>query len=629
MQPLWILACILLPLAGALITPEEQGSKAKHIIDTQCEELLKDWMFNYSPELNQDDASLTINCTELDQRVQAQGCIYDKLWIELWRLDHKVRDVEKYASWDYLSKYQRCESMEHFQVHESFKHSIPSHNSTTIFHHVVQEHYVLRLCPCGRRKPDSYTCDCESSSAPLCSKLITFHRPTNSTRKVFDVCGHDRNDSSALESSEGATIKAPRISCSSTTIAGTMASCTPLQDYDKVQILLHPNPSNISNCGTHDHGDRNVSRHTVSLEKIDGNLTHGRFTLELTDLVPETAYCIVVDLSDDHPYCKRNIEIGSLPKHLPPICRTAIKTPLVIASCPNATKLPMVTNGWLLVILSLIIILGVTFCLLIIWCVWTRRATSANNADLEYSKKAPATFDTGTGSTSVESLKEQTIFLLSFNESSLFMDLNFKLVQWLEAVGVKVVHFDDDNLSEEICENQENFVVDKIHDPNTRVIIVNTQTAVDALKSSSSQTNMDSPTMPLTSVEDSFYELRLLALRQIHSQFAGNYKKVLVINYSGQKPMSGDIENITHQRQCVLPCQFVELAHWLKSFVHPYSSAVNERDGGALLPSAGTKVSTPLSNQRIDSNTQKLVEFEEQFREAFERYKDSRGSVPA
>lgn len=628
---------LLLPLTGALIAQDRSEPKFESIADHKsvCEQRLKDWMIELNPQVSEDDASLTINWTTLDQELQ--GCTFEKLWFELWRLDpsrnQKINEVANYGSLDYFNKYERCSSMDGFHLHESLNHSLQSLNPITTFHHVVQEHYVLRLCPCGRRKPSSYICDCENGSSfqPMCSKLITFERPINSTREVFDWCAHDRDDTFVMESSDGAAVKTPSISCSSVTLAGTMASCTPIQSYDKVQILLHPNSNNISNCGPHDHQAGNVSRYTVNLEQINGNLTHGRFTLEVTDLEPDKAYCIVVDLSDDHhPYCKQTIEYGSKQKHLPPICRTAIKTPLVLGSCPNATKLPLVTNGWFMVILVIILVLIVTLCLFVIFCVWTRRSTNADSEDLEYSKKAPSTFDTGTGSTSVESLKEQTIFLLFFNESRLFMDLNLKLVQWLEAVGVKVIHFDDETLSEEICENQESFVLDKIQDPNTRIIVVNTQTAVNALKSSNtSQTSMDSPTMPLTTVEDNFYELRLLALRQVHSQFAGNYRKVLVINYSGEKPTSDDIENITHQRQCVLPSHFVEVTQWLKSFVHPCSSAVNERDCGATTPSTGTKVSAPLSNQRIDSNSQKLVEFEEQFREAFERYKDSRSSVLA
>ena len=126
------------------------------------------------------------------------------------------------------------------------------------FVHVVEDEYILRLCPCGggvRSKSSNgrhpWVCDCDYGSGEThCSSVfhVVSAGAAGGGGKVYPWCRQPyvHHQSTPLTDDEDGgnsnssllNIDSPGTACSSVLLTGTLTSCTPIQDYDRVRINL-------------------------------------------------------------------------------------------------------------------------------------------------------------------------------------------------------------------------------------------------------------------------------------------------------------------------------------------------------------------------------------------------------
>ena len=115
--------------------------------------------------------------------------------------------------------------------------------TSTTFLHVVEQSYILRLCPCGkiRKQKDRNICDCEYTDA-FCSEVITIQQPPE--LEVYPWCRETSSNLAGTEQNiklfspdmEKLSMKSPQATCGSVLLAGSLTPCTPVQDYDRVKV---------------------------------------------------------------------------------------------------------------------------------------------------------------------------------------------------------------------------------------------------------------------------------------------------------------------------------------------------------------------------------------------------------
>ena len=263
----------------------------KQTFTQDCNEQLQYWMYNVSKStVNQGDATLIVDWSELDSLLKAHNCPYTRLWLELWRVkaDKEPPGLikgEEFGSPEYFSKYERCNKLDEtlFAFHSTRAHDgsaigqhipqdttevnvhrvQPQENSISMdistvantldvhqastFLHIVEESYILRLCPCGMvRKNHMRVCDCKHTSA-LCSSPIKIQQPPEAA--VFPWCRPDWEDGikhsmarpqgvtlEPLEKTDFFELESPAMTCHSILLAGSITSCTPIQAYDRIRV---------------------------------------------------------------------------------------------------------------------------------------------------------------------------------------------------------------------------------------------------------------------------------------------------------------------------------------------------------------------------------------------------------
>ena len=121
------------------------------------------------------------------------------------------------------------------------------------FVHVVEDQYLLRLCPCGgsrRHEADAHPwiCDCDYGSGKThCSKILHANNTVQDVggtggSKVSEVCktpfltSSSASEKATSDEHEFLKIDSPGTMCSSVLLTGTLTSCTPIQEYDRVRI---------------------------------------------------------------------------------------------------------------------------------------------------------------------------------------------------------------------------------------------------------------------------------------------------------------------------------------------------------------------------------------------------------
>ena len=101
----------------------------------------------------------------------------------------------------------------------------------------------------------------------------------------------------------------------------------------------------------------------------------------------------------------------------------------------------------------------------------------------------------------------------------------------------------------------ETWIADKLEDPNTKVVLVNSEMANESLKTYSESENITN--IP----KDSMDALRVFSLRHIHQRLATNYRRLAVIQYRQDQVLSL-LSLVPHTRH-ILPDHLPELQAWL------------------------------------------------------------------
>ena len=120
---------------------------------------------------------------------------------------------------------------------------------------MVEDEYILRLCPCGGVRSSkgggAWVCDCDYGSGEThCSSVFKVQdSPAGAEGSVYPWCKEPLAAPStnshgppggmpAGNSSSLLKLDSPGTACSSVLLTGTLTSCTPIQDYDRVRINL-------------------------------------------------------------------------------------------------------------------------------------------------------------------------------------------------------------------------------------------------------------------------------------------------------------------------------------------------------------------------------------------------------
>jgi len=272
------------------------------------------------------------------------------------------------------------------------------------------------------------------------------------------------------------------------------------------------------------------------------NRTHGSFDVDIDNISHNVYYCVRVELVN-HPYCNSGSD-ASLDRQTK-ICRPALwNEPIYIAGhscgpqppCPSTRpNLPLIVGASLAA--ALVFAIG----LVLLHRIACRRQ--------------PLTFDktvTDRLLAPVPAPQYPDVFFLYFSDSSEFITVNKLVVRWLTGLGHRVIDLSDEVLQEELISQPETWIVDKLEDPSTKVVLV---TSDIANKSLENQTDTDS------NHKDNMEALRLYSLHHIHQRLATNYRRLAVIQYRHDQAHSL-LSLVPHTRH-ILPDHLPELQAWL------------------------------------------------------------------
>ena len=307
----------------------------------ECKRVLQDWLDTSQPDLDVPTASLTFPWRRLRDRLAEASCLSDSdgdpaplVRAELWRVI-----VDDLGTPDYFKKYTGCDlSPDHFALNEATV--FPTRNGTAsvpFFRHVVETKYLLRVCPCAAE--ERCTSECRSSNSH-CGKVVE----VAGSGKVFKWCT-DKGKAKLRRNEAGGVkmeVLPSRVNCTSASIVGMLASCTPVQpSYDRVKVVLHRVSSekectrggNDAAASTGSGGGDGIRptvepKTTVVYGRMTVlNETHGNFDVTVGDLAPNSVYCASVELAD-HPYCRAHIFAGEGQSGMPGVCFKYTLAPL-------------------------------------------------------------------------------------------------------------------------------------------------------------------------------------------------------------------------------------------------------------------------------------------------------------
>ena len=116
------------------------------------------------------------------------------------------------------------------------------------------------------------------------------------------------------------------------------------------------------------------------------------------------------------------------------------------------------------------------------------------------------------------------IFFLYWDESPDFGEINRLVVRWLVGLGHKVFDLADEMLQEEMTASPECWVLEKLENPNIKVIVVESETVAGCLKAE--------PDASVCTRSAGIDGLRLISLRHIQARLASNYQRLSVLQYA-------------------------------------------------------------------------------------------------
>jgi hypothetical protein len=81
-------------------------------------------------------------------------------------------------------------------------------------------------------------------------------------------------------------------------LSGTLPSCTPVRDYDQVEVVLQPMAYEVEDCKEL---PREATGRLAKLAPLTAvNDTHGMFHVAIGNITHETYYCLRVELGTFH-----------------------------------------------------------------------------------------------------------------------------------------------------------------------------------------------------------------------------------------------------------------------------------------------------------------------------------------
>jgi hypothetical protein len=498
----------------------------------------------------------------LDDVVAA--CSTDYFNVELWRAIQSPNRPSGFGTWEYFSQFQNCENpnpdllWKHgSSIQESLAmrlvsktktanmDKIANSSSATVigadvdddlgwgfagpvkFFHVVERQYLIRMCPCRRvsgteggsaSRASEHKCSCDHGSSAVCSEIMNVTE-TARQDQVFSWCrGHKAMAPTPM-------IGTPEmLHCpSKVRLTGIIPSCTPVRTYDIVEVVLQPMFHGINDCKELPRDSNGRIRRLVNMQPV--NMTHGMFTVTIGNITQATQYCFRAELVN-HPYCNSGSDITL--NRLSTICRPiSLKSPIMIEDqvcgrpepCAPTPNLPLIAASSLFAALFLAIVL-----------IWYHRYRS---------QKRPLSSEE---SALQKHLLQTTplhpdIFFLYWEESTDFGEINRLVVRWLAGLGHRVLDLADEVLQEEMMASPEVWVLEKLENPNVKVIVVESETVAGCLKA-----DPDATVCTRTAGIDG---LRLISLRHIQARLASNYQRLSVIQYASG-PRSRPVLSFPH-----------------------------------------------------------------------------------
>ena len=278
---------------------------------------------------------------------------------------------------------------------------------------------------------------------------------------------------------------APQVDCMSATLSGTVPSCTPIADYDRVKVVLHRVLGGESNICSNHTAVHNADAANVFISAlIRKNLTHGGFQINVSNLTPDANYCVTVELYR-HPYCHLPLIVGNEVYRQPAVCRTHnVETPLkTTKECASPASVmgfrgSLNYRGMSTVIVCVVCVVICILTLTVACCrLMIRRRDKSKSGGIT-SNLYIATPNAKNGDVEVENNTNSCpgfdVFLIYLSDSPESDASNATLREWLGSLDIvkEVLDLSDPDRQEEILSRQEEWVTTVMANPNLRVVTV-------------------------------------------------------------------------------------------------------------------------------------------------------------
>ena len=138
------------------------------------------------------------------------------------------------------------------------------------------------------------------------------------------------------------------------------------------------------------------------------------------------------------------------------------------------------------------------------------------------------------------------LFFLYWGDSTDFLEVNRLVVRWLTGLGHRVIDLSDQLLQEELVSSPESWLVEKLEDNNTKVIVVESETVNECLKNN-----------PDIEIKGGIDQLKVLSLKHIEARLSSNYRRLSVVQYKGG--LGGPVSSLVPHTRYTLPDHLAEL----------------------------------------------------------------------
>jgi len=528
----------------------------------ECQSTVREWMWNdIHTQFNSTLGHLTVSLDGLDMALAKAGCEASTfLRLELWRASSGEESGFPWESWKWpdIYSYQKCKVLDGygFQLHTAAAIGQDTNMGVVLFRHVLEQHYLLRLCHCGHNhKPTMCICDYADGGA-FCSQRVDLPQNLASQRGVLPWC----RDMGGIGSHGGHAKQPPKINLSfnkvtcerRVTVSGVVASCSPIVDNsDSIHLTLFDMPLGANIC-QEKHHLQNTIIFKDEAKLMAFNDTHGSFELVTANLTQGRKYCLTLDLN--HPYCYPH---GHGP--VPSVCHTIVQAPLVIAEVQSCSDGDPTLSSRSSVMYSTLAILGILFVALIsIVCPssFFKKYCQAkwNNQDLASVTKPVINGIMSTNEECAQLAKSPPPKILLFyfpEKSTYFLAEVANLSQWLKDQGCIVRDMAAEEEQEEVATYQEEWVPNIMKDQETRALVINSPATMAVRQFGECS-------------EDALASVRANALKFLTSHYMGDYRRLVVASFAQLPPPEGSpLAATTPHRQFILPQHYANLAQEL------------------------------------------------------------------